>query len=95
MHGRHKAGHDDNPQRCTSILAPMRLRLWDSAKRQALGTHQYGIAKAPPMLGVPGGNATGGFQGRALNSPASPPRLLLGYHSTVTKFGSGSSSSPL
>jgi hypothetical protein len=46
----------------------------DSAKRRALGTQyfKYGIAKAPPLLGVPGAKPPGGFQGRALNPSASP-----------------------
>ena len=37
----------------------------DSAKRRALGTQyfQYGIAKAPPLLGVLGAKPPGGFQG--------------------------------
>ena len=39
-----------------------------STKRRALGTHpsKYGIAKAPPLLGVPGPTPPGRFQGRAL-----------------------------
>ncbi len=42
----------------------------DSAKRRAIGTHpfSFGIAKAPPLLGVPGAKPPGGLQGGALNS---------------------------
>src|SRR6185437_15603540 len=36
----------------------------DSAKRRALGTQYFkcGIAKAPPLLGVPGATPPGGFR---------------------------------
>jgi hypothetical protein len=65
--GRAKPGHDDkrgpSPSLKLSILAPMKLRLWTTPSAGRL--EQFGIAKAPPLLGVPAATPPGGFQGRA------------------------------